>query len=301
LYLFKINGIYSNTIFRCIIPFLIVFILSNIFASPQFPEQEIIDDTSDWIELYSRNSTSAGDRYTDIVSIDYFSDGKSFNSTIWLLFPFKEVPNRENVDYGMYIDSDFNPTTGFGGIDYKIEIQWNNDTQQWNKVIESWSPYGKTKVLYNITNYKNFYNTHENYVTLSFDLGQLLNPKKYKILFYAETKKEESYLTDFTRWVAIPPPQLIVSTSPNSIDLVPGQKKTIEVMVNSSAGYEPTVNLFTQNRSNEIISSFLEYNRLRIPSYGMATTPLTIATSPNSNPGPYTLFIFLIQRFLQRN
>jgi hypothetical protein len=294
LYLFKINSIYSYTIFKGIIPFLFFYSLSNIFASPQFPEQEIIDDTSDWIDLNSRNSTSAGDRYTDIVSIDYFSDGKSFNSTIWLLFPFKESPNRQYVDYGMYIDSDFDPTTGFGGIDYKIEIQWNNSTRQWNKVIESWSPYGKTKVLYNATNYKNFYETLENYVTLSFDLDQLLNPKKYKILFYAETKKEEEqpYLVDFTRWVAIPPPQLIVSTSPNSIDLIPGQKKTIEVRVNSSAGYEPTVNLFTQNRSNEILSSFLEYNRLRIPSYGMATTPLTIATSPNSNPGPYTLFIF---------
>jgi hypothetical protein len=288
------NNIFFYTIFNFIIPFLLVYTLSNIFASPQFPDQEIIDDTSDWIELNSRKSTSAGDRYTDIVSIDYFSDGKFFNSTIWLLFPFKESPNRENVDYGMYIDSDFDTKTGFGGIDYKIEISWNNNTQKWNKVIESWSPYGKTKVLNNVTNYKNFYETHENYVTLSFDLDQILNPKKYKILFYAETKKEEeqSYLTDFTRWVAIPPPQLIVSTSPNSIDLIPGQKKTIEVRVNSSAGYEPTVNLFTQNRSYEILSSFLEYNRLRIPSYGMATTPLTITTSPNSNPGPYTLFIF---------
>jgi len=36
----------------------------------------------------------------------------------------------------MYIDSDSDPTTGFGVIDYKIEIQWNNNTQQWNKVIE---------------------------------------------------------------------------------------------------------------------------------------------------------------------
>ena len=241
--LLTINKTYFYTGFKSLIPFLLVYTLSNIFASPQFPEQEIIDDTSDWIELDSRKSISAGDRFTDIISIDYFSDGKFFNSTIWLLFPFKESPNRENVDYGMYIDSNFDTTTGFGGIDYKIEIQWNNDTQKWNKVIESWSPYGKTNVLYNVTNYKNFYNVHENYVTLSFDLDQLLNPKKYKILFYAETKKEEeqSYLTDFIRWVAIPPPQLFVSTSPNSIELIPGQKKTIEVRVNSSSGYEPTI------------------------------------------------------------
>ena len=47
-------------------------------------------------------------------------------------------------------------------------------------------------------------------------------------------KRNNPYLADFTRWVAIPPPQLFVSTSPNSIELIPGQKKTIEVRVNSS-------------------------------------------------------------------
>ena len=121
---------YPYTLFKCIISFLFFYTLSNIFASPQFPEQEIIDDTSDWIDLDSRNSTSAGDRYTYIVSIDYFSDGKSFNSTIWLLFPFKESPNRQYVDYGMYIDSDFDTKVWLGKIDYKIEIPQNTNTQK---------------------------------------------------------------------------------------------------------------------------------------------------------------------------
>ena len=62
--------------------FLLVYTLSNIFVSPQFFEQEIINDSSDWIELYSRSSISAVDRYTDIVSIDYFSDREVFNSTL---------------------------------------------------------------------------------------------------------------------------------------------------------------------------------------------------------------------------
>jgi hypothetical protein len=68
-------------VFKSLIPFLLVYTLSNIFASPQFSEQEIINDSSDWIELYS-SSISAVDRYTDIVSIDYFSDGEFFNSTL---------------------------------------------------------------------------------------------------------------------------------------------------------------------------------------------------------------------------
>jgi hypothetical protein len=274
-----------------VISFLLLCNLLNIYASPQFLEQEIIDDTSDWINLDIRDFVRTGDRYTDIVSVDYFSDGRFFNSTIWLLFPFKESPIREDVNYGIYIDSDFDRKTGYGGIDYKIEIQWNNNTKKWNKVIESWSPFGKTKVLNNITGYKNFYHKGSNYVTISFDLDKILNPEKYKVLFYAEISKDDVYFTDFSRWVAIPPPQLKVSTSPNSIDLMPGEKKTIEVRVNSTAGYEPTVNLLTQNRSQKI-SSFLLYDRLRIPSYGMVTTPLTIVTSQDISPGPYTLFIF---------
>ena len=80
--LLTINKTYFFTGFKSLIPFLLVYTLSNIFASPQFPEQEIIDDTSDWIELDSRKSISAGDRFTDIISIDYFSDGKFFNFTI---------------------------------------------------------------------------------------------------------------------------------------------------------------------------------------------------------------------------
>ena len=117
----NINYIYFFAI--DVIIFLLLHTLSNVFASPLF-EQEIIDDTSDWVNLDSREFVRTGDRYTDIVSVDYFSDGRFFNSTIWLLFPFKELPIRENINYGMYIDSDFDRKTGFGGIDYKIEIQW---------------------------------------------------------------------------------------------------------------------------------------------------------------------------------
>ena len=50
-------------------------------------------------------------KYTDITSVDYFSDGKTLNATLWLLFPFKEVPPMHEVDYGMFIDTNFNSKT----------------------------------------------------------------------------------------------------------------------------------------------------------------------------------------------
>ena len=50
-------------------------------VSPSFSNEEIIDPTTDWIDPDTRNYTKGGDRSTDIVSVDYFSDGKTLNAT----------------------------------------------------------------------------------------------------------------------------------------------------------------------------------------------------------------------------
>jgi hypothetical protein len=272
------------------------FTTSTPSTPSSFPQQEIIDETRQWIDLSNKQLTSVGDRYTDIVAVNYFSNKNFLNATLWLLAPFNERPSRENVNYGMYIDADFNGRTGYGGVEYQIEIQWNNETKQWNKVIESWSPYGQTRVLENISNYHGFYENGGKFVVLSVDLDKLSNPQKFKVLYYAEVKKNGSYKTDFTRWVAIPPLQLFVSTSPPSLDIAKGEEKSIEVKVNSTQGYEPTINIYTANTSKDIFFNFA-YSRLRIPSYGTATTPATITVSKNASSGPYTLFIFANSTF----
>jgi len=65
----------------------------------------------------------------DITSVNYFRDGNVLNTTLWLSKPFSEHPKQfKEVDYGMFIDSDFNSRTGFGGIDYKVQVGWKNDT-----------------------------------------------------------------------------------------------------------------------------------------------------------------------------
>jgi hypothetical protein len=63
--------------------------------------------------LTNRTVTKQGDRSTDIESVDYSSDGKSLNATLWLYFPFKSNQSNlnEEVDYGMFIDADFDRTT----------------------------------------------------------------------------------------------------------------------------------------------------------------------------------------------
>jgi hypothetical protein len=128
---------------------------------------------------------------------------------------------------------------------------------------------------------------------------------KNKVIFYGEVKREGSLKTDFTRWTAIPPLELTVSTLPNSVELRKGEEKTVEVRVNTTQGYEPTVNLHARTPSKNIIFDFTQNDTsrvsdftIRVPSYGTATTPLTITSSDNASTGPYTLFIFANSSFL---
>lgn len=69
-------------------------------------------------------------------------------------------------------------------------------------------------------------------------------------------------------------------------------------MTHSTKGFEPFVFLSTakSNQSGDIKSS-IKFNKLRIPSYGVATTPVTIAASEGAANGPYTLVIFANSTF----
>jgi hypothetical protein len=281
------------------------------FVSPSFPVQESIDPKLDWVNLETREFAGDGDRSTDIESINYYSDGKTLSTILWLYFPFKPnpSPSYENVNYGMFINSDFDDGTGFGGIDYKVEISWNSQVKNWTKVVEKWSYFGESIVLYNKTiPYTEFAREEAggHYILLSADLDLMLSPKKYKVVFYGEVKKQDDgiYRTDFTRMIAVPPLELSISTSPNSVDLRKGEKKTIEVKVSTIQGYEPTVNLNASSHSDNIVldltqndTSSIPRTALRIPSYGVATVPLTITSSEDASIGPYTLFIFADSSF----
>lgn len=276
-------------------------------ASPAFSNEEIIDPRNDWINLDSKNYTKGGDRSTDIVSVDYFSEGETLNATLWLYFPFKMQPrlSDENVNYGMYIDADYDESTGYGGIDYKVELAWNNQSKLWTRVLEKWSHYGDQIVLDNQTLSPNsFSKPGAHYVRLWADLDAMLSPSKYKVVFYGEVRREGSMRTDFTRSVAIPPLELTLSTSPSSVKLRTGEHETIEVRVNTTQGYEPTVNLIAKSQSKNIVFDFTQNDTsnipvlsLRIPSYGVATVPLTITSTKNSSTGPYTFFIFANSSF----
>ncbi|HXT83909.1 MAG TPA: hypothetical protein VN704_06200 [Verrucomicrobiae bacterium] len=276
-----------------------------------FDDQEIIDPKLDWISLTNNSYSYSGAYYTDITSSDYYSDGKTLNVLLWINNPvpfFKPeiLAKNEEIHYGMYIDSDFNDLTGYGGVDYNYELGWNNKSKEWTIVLNKWSHEGYQIVLDNKTvSYNNFSKKDAKYIQMSLELSKILSPKKYKVTFYAEVKRKGIIITDFTRTVAIPPLEINVTSTSNSIELRKGDQKTIEIQIRSTQGYEPTVNIDTKSQTNFIKSSFghnyqlsnrSDYT-LRIPSYGIATIPLTITSLDDAPTGQQTLFIFVNSSF----
>jgi hypothetical protein len=58
------------------------------------------------------------------------------------------------------------------------------------------------------------------------------------------------------------------------LSLRQGDHKTIQVQINSTSGFEPTVNITAENETG--INLSIGHNKFSIQSYGVATLSLTI-------------------------
>ncbi|HKQ20623.1 MAG TPA: hypothetical protein VJS91_01160 [Nitrososphaeraceae archaeon] len=273
--------------------------------SPAFGRETIIDEPSDWLDVWRGINTNNGSERIDIEAVNYYSDGMTLNATLWLS-SFSEVPSLgKQVNYGMYIDADLNNETGIKGIDYKVEIEWDNKSKTWTRVFEEWSSTGKSRTLSIKHNFTGFFEKDGDYVLLNVELNDMLFPRRYKVLFYAEEIEGLNWIMDYPKWIYIPPPEFVVSTFPKSIELRAGEQKTIEVKLNSTNGFQPFFHLYNSDASKkkdeqkpqypgapEDISFTYKFDNSRISSYGLATVPLTIVASKDATISPHTSFIF---------
>jgi hypothetical protein len=282
-----------------VLPLILIVIVSiaqdrekNVSGESAFTIQEIKDPGRDWINMDTKQFDSTqGERSTDILAVNYYTTRDFLNATLWLYFPFEVKPNHTKVTYGILIDADFNRRTGFDGIDYQHEIRWDNDSGTWTRTLEAWSPNGAQRTIDLKNNHTGFFEHEKEHVTLSLNLNEIGYPSKFKVIFYAEVERGGVSFADFTRWVAIPPLQMDITTSPASIELRKGEEKTIEVMLNSSQGYEPSVKIDAKSTVKSMNFEFPQNDTLRIPTYGLATTPLTITVSHDAPARPYTVVI----------
>jgi hypothetical protein len=281
--------------------FAFVMILSNIYnkvlaESPSFSLQQFMGKYKDWYDLknsrpfFRSEVTNPLMDLTDILSVNYFSDGKTLHAIFWLASPFDHTNITANIiSYGALVDADFDETTGIQGADFSISINWNNTSKNWYKSFEGLETpnkfinAGDRRVLNTTSNYQGFYDPKHRYVLLDIDLARMLFPHKYKILFFTQYRDDKFWVIDSTDWMAIPFPQLAISLSPNPVFLSPGGQTNIELRLNESTGYQSNVHLYT-DQIGDVSVKFIPDN-ITIPSYGLASSRLIIRASDIAEPG----------------
>jgi hypothetical protein len=253
--------------------------LNALSETSLFPRQEIEDGKNDTISYMSNNYTKLGNNnLPDIESVSFSSDGENLNTTIWLSSSFEEKPSQLGLRYLMYIDVDTNNETGLLGADYAIGIRWDNrtGTETWYKEFLEFSEYNKQKIIRVEENFTKFTDIIGDSVHLSLPLKEINYPEQYNIAFSVEDISQGIY--DTTSWIPIPFPKFQIATSPNSLVLRPGDEKIILFVINSTTNLQPEINLYTNNKNEDIILD-INPNRSFIPTYGMTSSQLHVKIS----------------------
>jgi hypothetical protein len=282
---------------------IIIILLTNCQSassiSPYLFDKELADERySDF--FYSKTNTRANipNGPNNITSINYFSDGKMLYSTFWLQHNITLNPPYKEVDYGIFMDSDFDNNTGFNGIDYQVQIGWNKTSQRWDYSIERWTINGDTQRIFEIKNFTNFYKINKNYVSVFVDLSKIHFPPSYKAFFYSDFRLDSGKLViDTTPWITIPPLELLLTTNSKSVNIFKGEKINVELSLNSTKGYEPVVSLVTFPEKKGINTQFIPRNQTTLPIWGTSTLPVEISVNNSATTGPNTIYIMANSSF----
>jgi hypothetical protein len=255
--------------------------------SPPFERSIIFDEQNEWINMVNNTKVNNSDPSTDILGISYLSSGEFLNSTFWLSGSFPGDLNVAKQSYGIAIDVDFDFLP-----DFRIEYQ-KSQNQSWSKVYRELEPLNNT--LFQSGNFNRFYvvdyNSPEDdafikepqYVSLSFDLDAIGAPKQYQFYYYTEVRNDTSVVVDdFTQWSAIPPPEVMLSLTPASFEIRPGEEKIININVNSTTGYEPQIKLFAKNTTE--LALHLDMANFSVPAFGIIAKPLSVRASETASP-----------------
>ena len=254
---FLINSII--VIFSFLLLLLVVVLTLNPFfhktiaVSPSFELQQMINKNHNWVQTYGNNDTHLKSNYTDILAVDYFSDGKILNSTMWLASGFNknfstavyDQPFRR-ITYGMLIDADSNSKTGYNGADYDFYVELvAGKLSGYLYHLSSTGGYRLIGSKINFTQPVSDSTVGPAYVNLHLDLSSINYPSKYNLLFYSAESFKSNEVRQFTSWISIPPPRLEITTSPSNVTIRQGEEQLIPARIMSTSGFSNDVSNVT--------------------------------------------------------
>jgi hypothetical protein len=275
---------------------LVLLISSSLFhnafaASPAF-DQIFITDTqigkNDWVQTYGNDSTHLRSDYTNILAVDYVSDGKILNATLWLKSNLENASTYsqpfKKIRYGMLIAIASLPTTsGYNGANYNYYVEAVNG--KWSEYLYQLSATGSSALVESKKNFTASFGGTEigpGYVKLRLDLNSIDNPSAYGLSFYTAESFKSNEVRDFTNWVAIPPPTINILTHPRNIVIRQGETHLIPAEMNTP--FSNTVTSITFDKSTDFSSNGLHLSTERIQP------PLfKVEVSPQTPVGVYTI------------
>ncbi len=280
-----------------ILLFLLVLLIScslfhNAFAaSPAFDQIFITDvqmGKNDWVQTYGNDSTHLRSDYTNILAVDYVSDGKVLNVTLWLKSNLENASTYsqpfKKIRYGMLIAIVSLPTTsGYNGANYNYYIEAVNG--KWSEYLYQLSATGSSALVESKKNFTESFGSTTigpGYVKLRLDLNSIDNPSAYGLSFYTAESFKSNEVRDFTNWVAIPPPTINILTHPKNIVIRQGETHLIPAEMNTPFSNSVTSIIF--DRRTDFSSNGLHVSAERIQP------PLfKVEVSPQTPVGVYTI------------
>lgn len=238
--------------------------------SPTFELQELINENRDWVQTYGNSNAYLKSSYTDILAVNYISDGQILNTTIWLYSGFGNYSSALNstdnqsarkLSYGMLIDADANTKTGYNGADYDFYIE--SVAGKLSGYLYQLSSTGGYMLIGSKTNFTQSHTESSvgpGYVRLNLDLSSINLPSEYNLLFYSAESIGSDEVRQFTNWVTIPPPSLEISTSPSDIAIRQGEEQLIPARIRSTSGFSNDVINITLGGINSFNSKIDDYN-----------------------------------------
>lgn len=237
--------------------------------SPSFELQEIINENHHWVQTYGNSDMHLKSNYTDILAVDYISDGKTLNATIWLASGFNNSSGFNStgnqpfkkLSYGMLIDADSNTKTGYNGADYDFYIE--SVGGKLSGYLYHLSSTGGFRLIGSKINFTQSFaesTVGPGYVHLDLDLNSINSPSKYNLLFYTAESLKSNEVRQFTSWVSIPPPSLQITTSPSNIIIRQGEEQLIPARIKSTSGFSNDVVNMTLDDINSANSINNNYN-----------------------------------------
>ena len=268
--------------------------------SPSFELQETTNKDHNWVQTYGNSDAHLKSNYTDILAVDYFSNGRTLNSTMWLASGFKNSsaptynqPFRK-ITYGMLIDADSNAKTGYNGADYDFYVE--SVAGKLSGYLYQLSSTGGYRLVTSKINFTQFVadsTVGPANANLNLNLSYINYPSKYNVLFYTAESFKSNEVRQFTSWVSIPPPTLQITTSPSNITIRQGEEQLIPARIKSTSGFSnDVINVTVAGTSNNNYDTGSGFNsselnvavqRNQPPLFKIAVprqTPLGIYTIP---------------------